>query len=113
MQIFIPDNSESTIADRNYKFSINDNNVTFTSTTNSKINNQTNNDDDYIEIQHYIEKDGKYGQSLFFLKENCESSYGAGDGKAEIGSSLRVIVKFRLGGTNDYDVYTSNKFVKL
>lgn len=113
MQIFIPDNSESTIADRNYKFSINDNNVTFTSTTNSKINNQTNNDDDYIEIQHYIEKDGKYGQSLYFLKENCESSNGAGDGKAEIGSSLWVRVKFMLEGTNDYDVYTSNKFVKF
>ena len=74
------------------------------------INNQMDESDDSESIQHVIYKEGVYYHSIF---SGIESLGGAGDGKANIGDIIEPGCSFGMDLTNDYDIYTANKFVKF
>ena len=118
MQIFVPDTDASTIESRNYYITVSDNNMSITSSIGETINNQMRISDDILETQHVIYKKGSYGQNLWLSNKNnnfgsVESNYGAGDGRVNIGDTITITDKFRVSITNDYDIYTANKFVKF
>ena len=117
MQIFVPDTEASTIEDRNYYLTISDSNMNVASST-QEINSQMNTSDDNIRTQHYIYKQGYYGQQILISDQNgtyasVESNYGIGDGRSNIGDIIKIQSKFILGMTDDYDIYTANRFVKF
>ena len=116
MQIFVPDTEASTLEDRNYYLTISDNNMNITSSTQGDINIQVNTDDDSSSIQHMIYKKGTYNQALLIgalAPGYLESNYGVGDAKVPLGEIIRVYAKFNVTQTNDYDIYTANRFVKF
>ena len=118
MQIFIPDNEASTIENRNYYLTVSDNNMNIISETNERIINQMNESDDSSRVQHVLYKSGSYSQELFLYNElkqygSVESGYGKGDGKASIGQKIALEAKFVVGNSNDYNIYTANKFIKF
>ena len=113
MQIFVPDTEASTIEDRNYYMTISDNNIRFTSSV-QEINTQINNSDDSIRIQHMIYKPGLYEQQIFPRNKNGQAIESVqGNGKANIGDILSIMAKSRVAVSNDYDIYTVNKFIKF
>ena len=116
IQIFVPDTEANIIEDRNYYLTISDNNMNITSSTQGDINIQVNTDDDSSSIQHIIYKKGTYYQNLFIgalPSGYFESNYGVGDAKVPLGEIIRVDAKFNVSQTNDYDIYTANRFVKF
>ena len=110
MQIFVPDNDASTIGNRNYYLTVSDSNMNITSSTNEKINVQMNLSDDSTRTQHVLYKSGIYNHAVY---DNVESSLGKGDGRATINSKVRFSFRFLIDITNDYDVYTANRFIKF
>ena len=118
MQIFVPDTEESTVEGKNYYLTVSDSNMTVTSSTQEIKNIQMNILDDSVSIQHVINRIGYYSQSLYIFDKNfifgsVESNYGTGDGKINIGDIITINTGFQLGVTNDYDIYTANRFVKF
>ncbi len=118
MQIFVPDTEASTMEDRNYYLTVSDNNMNISTLTDININNQMKISDDLITTQHIIYKTGTYSNLIYVFDENLqrgsvESDYGMGDGKISIGSKMFVQAKFLLSSSNDFDIYTANKFVKF
>ena len=118
MQIFVPDTEASTIESRNYYLTVLDNNMSIISSTGETINNQMKTSDDNLEIQHVLYKQGTYSHHIRIYNKNgtsgtVETNHGTGDGKANIGDILTIVTKFSMGQTNDYDIYTANKFVKF
>ena len=119
MQIFVPDNDESTLEDRKYYLTINDNNMNITSMSDEKMADQIKTSDDNIKIQHLIRKAGSYGQTIEIYKGNSrergivETSYGTGDGRVELNGNFTFWSKFSVGVTNDEDVQSADKFIKF
>ena len=118
IQIFVPDNEASTIEERNYYLTINDDNVKINSLTNNVTNVQMKSTDDNISIQHVIYKEGTYDQHLQFTDFSgrtgtIESNWGTGDGKATIGQIIRSTFKFEISSSNDYNIKSATKFIKF
>ena len=117
MQIFVPDTEASTVEGRNYYITVSDSNMSIISCTQEIKNIQMNTSDDSESTQHIINRIGYYSHRLNIFDKNSvfgsvESNYGTGDGKVNIGDTISVQVKFNVGSTNDYDIYTANKFMK-
>ena len=118
MQIFVPDTEASTVEGRNYYITVSDSNMSIISCTQEIKNIQMNTSDDSESTQHIINRIGYYSHRLYIFDKNSvfgsvESNYGTGDGKINIGDTISVEPKFQVGATNDYDIYTANKFMKI
>ena len=118
MQIFVPDTDESTVEGRNYYLTISDSNMKLTSSTQGVVSSQIDTSDDSLTTQHIINKKGTYSQNLLIFNKggkygSVESSYGTGDGKVNVGDTIKIEDKFIVGRTNDYDIYTANRFLKF
>ena len=118
MQIFVPDTEASTIEDRNYYLTISDNNMKVQTNTQGEVFKQMNVKDDTVKVQHILRKEGSYFHVILLynkqeIQGSVESDYGKGDGKANIGDVLSIQAKFNVESTNDYDIYTANKFIKF
>ena len=118
MQVLVPDNGASTIGDRNYYLTVSDSNMNINSSTDQKINTQMKTSDDTLRVEHVLYNPGSYDHRLYILNKNgvagsVESNNGVGDGKATLGAILNINSKYRMGLTNDYDIYTANKFIKF
>ena len=116
MQIFVPDTPESTIEGRNYYLTVSDNNVNIICSSGQTINSQMKTTDDIVSTQHVIYKKGSYSHSLRLDNPNGEyigTNYGSGDGKAAVGDIIRLGATCGMNTSNDYDIYTANKFVKF
>ena len=116
-QIFVPDNEENTIENRNYYLSISDENFNATSASGVNTSSQINNDDDICTNQHVIYRKGIYKHAMTIKDENyshpLSSSHYAGDGYALTGSNITVSCKFGMDISNDKDIYSADKFVKF
>ena len=118
MQIFVPDTEASTVEGRNYYITVSDSNMSIISCTQEIKNIQMNTSDDSESTQHIINRIGYYSHRLYIFDKNSvfgsvESNYGTGDGEINIGDTISVEPKFQVGATNDYDIYTANKFMKI
>ena len=116
IQIFVPDTQESTIEGRNYYLTISNSNVNIICSSGQIISSQMKTSDDIIRIQHVIFKKGSYSHSLSLANTNGEyigTNSGSGDGKAAVGDIIRLGARYSMSTSNDYDIYTANKFVKF
>ena len=117
IQIFVPDTEASTIEDRNYYLTLIDNNLEISSSTQLNINQQMKIDDDNIRIQHLVKKQGKYNQFIYLYDKSgmvtIEREGGLGIGRVNLGNTMQIATSFRCDATNDYDIYTANRFVKF
>ena len=116
-QIFVPDNYSSTMEDRNYYLTLSDINFNATSVSGANTNTQMVTSDDATTVNHVIYKDGTYSQSLYFQDYyggyTIESRGGAGDGFVSLGQNFTLLMKFGVGVTNDFDIYSATKFLKF
>ncbi|MBO5477540.1 MAG: MucBP domain-containing protein [Clostridia bacterium] len=115
-EIFVPDNEASTIEDRNYYLKLTDNNFSATSNSGVSTTTQMVTTDDATNTQHVIYKKGSYTQTLLIQNSgggSLETRPGTGDSAVAIGQKFQVLLKFGMGVTNDYDVYSASKFVKF
>ena len=116
MQIFVPDNDESTISDRKYYLTVADNNFNITSSTGDTITTQVNTSDDDISIEHILHRNGTYTQQIILTDtnyQNLESYFDEGDGKATVGQEIVIQSKFITMNNGDDDIYTANRFIKF
>ena len=116
MQLFVLDNEASTIKDRNYYLTVSDNNINMTSITNEKITSQMKNSDDSQKVQHILYNPGSYAHSILVFNQSgnlASTTYSGGDCTATLGETCKIMTKFRIGLTNDYDIYTANRFIKF
>ena len=118
MQIFVPDTEASTIENRNYYLTVSDNNMKVQTNSQLEISEQMNIKDDNIKVQHVLYKKGGYGQNISLKDKNgqpyiVESNYGKGDGKINKGDILTIDNRFYIELSNDYDIYTANRFIKF
>ena len=116
-QVFVPDNEESTIGDRNYYLTLSDNNFSATSISGVTTNTQMVQSDDATTLQHVIYNPGTYSHTLTLNKINGSVlgtlANNRGDGYASLGQELDIMVKFGMGVTNDFDLYSATKFIKF
>ena len=115
-QIFVPDNDESTIGDRNYYLTVNEKNMLATSSSGVTTQVQAKTDDDETRVQHVIYNPGYYEQVLYLQNAdwtNMESNYNRGDASSNIGTTFKLEAKFVLNLKNDYDIYSASKFIKF
>ena len=115
-QIFVPDNEESTVENRNYYLTVSERNMEVTSNSGIKTQTQMKTNDDEVRVQHVIYKKGSYTQYTEFRTLNgssLESNWGRGDAKATIGSEFVLCSKFAMSLNNDYNVYGASKFIKF
>ena len=116
MQIFVPDNTASTIEDRNYYLTVSDNNMNISLTTTGNVTTQIKTNDDIIKVQHIIYKPGGYNDAIELVDDlghYISSIYSAGDGKALIGEKIVIQSKFAMDITGDTDIYAANRFIKF
>ena len=116
MQVFVPDNPESTIENRNYYLTVSDNNINMTSITNEKITSQMKNSDDSQKVQHILYNSGSYAHSIYVFNQSgnlASTTYSGGDCTATLGETCTINTKFCMELTNDYDIYTANRFIKF
>ena len=118
IQIFVPDTEASTIENRSYYLTVSDNNMSVTSCKGEIINTQMNTFDDNITNPHYIYKPGSYAQNIGIYNKlgqssSVESRYGVGDGKVNIGDTIMIQASSIISASNDYDIYTANRFIKF
>ena len=116
MQVFVPDNPESTIENRNYYLTVSDNNINMTSITNEKITSQMKNSDDSQKVQHILYNSGSYAHSIYVFNQSgnlASTTYSGGDCTATLGETCTINTKFYMELTNDYDIYTANRFIKF
>ncbi len=116
MQLFVPDNEASTIKDRNYYLTVSDNNINMTSITNEKITSQMKNSDDSQKVQHILYNPGSYAHSIYVFNQSgnlASTTYSGGDCTATLGETCTINTKFCMELTNDYDIYTANRFIKF
>ncbi len=116
MQIFVPDTEASTMENRNYYFTVSDDNMNITSSTQGKFNVQGVTSDDSIKTQHIIYKQGSgYNHEIAIFDENKNGTVESkgGDGKVNLGDVINVLSKFCVGTTNDYEINTANRFIKF
>ena len=116
-QIFVPDNDASIIEDRNYYLTVSDSNFSVTSISNIKTTNQIINRDDINRVQHVIYKKGSYSHSvqLYGLENNklLGTIHWSGDASAYLGQKIQIRTKFSMSVSNDYDIYSADRFVKF
>lgn len=115
-QIFVPDNEDSTIGDRNYYLTVGENNMSAISCSGVKTQVQANNNDDETKVQHVIYNKGSYEQVIYLHNAdwtNMESNYDRGDATSNIGTTFKLDAKFILNLKNDYDIYSASKFIKF
>lgn len=118
IQIFVPDTEASTIANGKYNLTVSNSNMHIVSNTDEIYSVQMSKDDDSIKLEHFIEKTGSYNHSILIFDgktngQRIETKTGSGDGKADIGDTIRVDGRFLNNLTNDYDIYTANRFLKF
>ena len=117
-EVFVPDNEESTINDRNYYLTLTDNNFKATSLSGDTVTSQAVDSDDTVTLQHVIYKPGSYYQDIWFTKPKSTTLIGTtknarGDGYVALGERVDILVKFGISVTNDYDINSAAKFVKF
>ena len=115
-QIFVPDNDESTIEDRNYYLTVSESNMEAISNSGIKTQTQMKVDDDETRVQHVIHKKGRYDQYMEYRHlagGKIESSWGRGDASVSIGSEFIFVSKFVMLRDNDYDIYGASRFIKF
>ena len=118
MQIFVPDPPTSTEENMNYYLTISDSNINVISSTGKTVNTQIKTSDDSLTVQYLINKPGSYSHVIYIFDKNgknfsVESNHGRGDGKVNIGDTIKVTVKFNMDSDNDYDICEANKFLKF
>ena len=104
--------------DRDYYLTVSDNNMRIISNTGENIVTQMNMSDDSPRVQHVIYKQGSYAHRIMLHTLNgglslVSSDPGAGNGRANVGEILRISSGYNISITNDYDIYTANKFIKF
>ena len=116
-EIFVPDNENSTMEDRNYYLTLSNNNFNATSLSGVNTTSQMVTSDDTSTINHVIYKKGTYTQSLmirdYHNSDTIETRPGSGDGYAALGQNINILMKFGIGVTNDFDIYSATKFLKF
>ena len=118
MQIFVPDPPTGTEENMNYYLTVSDSNINVISSTGKTVNTQIKTSDDSLTVQYLINKPGEYSHCIYIYDKNgknfsVESNHGRGDGKVNIGDTIKVTVKFNMDLDNDYDIYEANKFLKF
>ena len=116
MQLFVPDNEESLIEDREYYFTVSDENMKIESLSNEIITEQQKNDDDKVKEKHLIKKEGTYNYNLYLqdIEKNDLYSYGVpGNAKTNIGKNYLLDIIITPSSTNDYLIKSENQFVKF
>jgi len=115
IQILVPDTEASTVLDRNYYLTVQNNNFKAQSKT-SETTTQMNTSDDLNTVQHVIYKPGQYVHRIklrnynnSFINEFQEN----GDGVVYAGQRMRVGISFGINVTNDEDVNTANSLIKF
>lgn len=116
-QIFVPDNEESTLEDRNYYLTVSDSNFSATSSSRINTSKQIKEDDDICTIQHVIYKNGNYSHAMTIrdldYNNPLSSTYESGDAYSSIGSQITLACKFGMNTNNDFDIYGADKFIKF
>ena len=116
-QIFVPDNTVSTMSDRNYYLTLSNSNFSATSISGKTVNSQMLTSDDVSRIQHVVYRKGNYSHFMYLqnmiTNAVLSTSHHLGDGYAYLGQDIEIASKFAMSITNDYDVYTSEKFIKF
>ena len=113
MQIFVPDNSASTMENKNYYITLSDNNFRATSVSNAVVTSQIITTDDNHTSSHVIYSPGSYSQELRFDSPSVTSIYWAGDGRATMGQNLMLYSYFMISPASDDDVLSATKFIKF
>ena len=121
MQLFLPDITEE--ENKEYYFTVEDYNMNIVSASGKTYTEQMNTSDDKSVLKYVQEKEGKFSQDIMIGDYginpeshdaiNMESQYGAGDAKSNIGKYIWFDSRCILDTTNDYDIYTVNRFVKF
>ena len=116
MQLFVPDNPESTIENRNYYLTVSDSNINMTSITNEKITSQMQNSDDSQKVQHILYNPGSYSHNIYIFNQNGKlgsTTLAGGDSRATLGENCVINTRFWNSTSNDYDIHTANRFIKF
>ncbi len=115
-QIFVPDKDSTVMQDRNYYLTVSDNNFCATSGSNNITFNQIIESDDSSKVSHVLYKVGSYTHNIYLTDISSKylgSTSVSGDGYGYLGQQIKISTKFNISLTNDYDVYTAEKFVKF
>ena len=116
IQIFVADKEEILDNNKNYFLTISDTNMKIISNTGKIVSKQMYTYDDLVNIPHYVVKDGIYNQCISIMDKNLENSVESiksGDGKINVGDIITINNRFLLGGSNDFDIYSANRFIKF
>ena len=116
IQIFVADKEEILDNNKNYFLTISDTNMKIISNTGKIVSKQMYTYDDLVNIPHYVVKDGIYNQCISIMDKNLEDSVESiksGDGKINVGDIITINNRFLLGGSNDFDIYSANRFIKF
>ena len=116
IQIFVADKEEILDNNKNYFLTISDTNMKIISNTGKIVSKQMYTYDDLVNIPHYVVKDGIYNQCIYIMDKNLENSVESiksGDGKINVGDIITINNRFLLGGSNDFDIYSANRFIKF
>lgn len=117
-QIFVPENEESTMADRNYYLTVTDENLKAESISGAQVNKQEKENDDKVTIQHIIYSAEKYSHSMLLVSEQEKnqplgSSFSSGDSQVAIGQTFEMRARSKLASTNSFDINSMCKFIKF
>ena len=113
IQIFVPDNSASTMANRNYYLNLSDSNFRATSVSGAVTTTQVITSDDSNSVNHVIYSPGSYSQDLHFDWPSINSIYYAGDGRVTLGQEFNMYSRFNISLGSDNDVLSATKFIKF
>ena len=118
MQIFVPYNDASTMQDRKYYLSVNDNNMNITTNSDEIVTIQMKDSDDSDTTEHLINKNIDYGQSVYVYDKNIKEGIistrdNSGDGRLELGNYFFLDTRFRMNISNDDNIYSANRFIKF
>ena len=116
MQIFVPDTIASSMDNMNYYLTISDMNMNVVSQSNETITKQMNSQDDTKKVQHYYKMNGAYSQSInIFNGDDTKQLEDSGMGNASTSVNSKIILRVASfnDASNDYEIYTINKFIKF
>lgn len=68
-QLFVPQNEESTVPDKNYYLTVSDENLKAESISGVQVNKQEKENDDKVTIQHIVYSEEKYSHSILLISE--------------------------------------------
>ena len=115
-EIFIPDNEETMSKDDEYKLTIEDKNIKVMTNSGNVVTKQINNEDDKLQINHFYQRNGKYGGPIYIYEEDLHSTmegYSKGISREQKGNMISVRCFTVIDPTNDEKVHTINKLIKF